>query len=656
MPADVPRATYRLQLTPSFGFREAAAIVDYLAELGVSHVYLSPVLQAAPDSTHGYDVVDPHRVNDELGGEGGWVAACEALRAAGLGIVLDIVPNHMSIATPQRNRWWWDVLQHGPASRYARYFDITWQGKQPVAYRRFFDIDSLIGLRVEDAVVFADTHHRVIEWVHDGAVDGLRVDHIDGLRDPQGYLDLLHGGTDGAWIVVEKILEGDERLPSSWPVAGTTGYDFLNLVNGLFVDPAAELPLSDLYAELTGEKASWDDVVVEKKLQMLRGSLAPDLDRLPHPELHEVLREVAASFSVYRTYVRPREGVANADDRAHIEAAVATATARRPDLDADDFDHVRRLLLGEYPEEYDLVERFQQFTGPVMAKGVEDTAFYTFNRFLCLNEVGGDPGCFGRSIEELHRWCAEHGDGMLATSTHDTKRSEDVRARLSLLSRVPDRWAEFARRWVSDGPVDRNTQYHLLQVLVGAWPLSVERAVAYMEKATKEAKVHTSWTDPDPAYDAAVRALVESWSGDAVFQSELTAFVEPLVEPGRVVSLAQALLKLTAPGVPDIYQGTELWDLSLVDPDNRRPVDFEERRRLLTDPDDKLLVVTTALHARVRGEYEPLTGDNVVAFGRGGKHVTVVPLNVFRETSFDLPSGEWRDLLPGLPVSLYERV
>ncbi|MDQ3758286.1 MAG: malto-oligosyltrehalose synthase, partial [Actinomycetota bacterium] len=682
----------------------------------------------------------------ELGGEAGHAALREALAAAGLGQVLDIVPNHMAIGAPA-NRWWWEVLKHGADSRYARYFDVDWdppesklrnkvllpvlgdhygrvldagelvveqQGDEHVVryhehvfpltgeprddldawledqhyrlafwrtagreldYRRFFDITTLIGLRVEDAEVFADTHRRIIEWVHDRVLDGLRVDHPDGLRDPEGYLHLLHGATDGPWIVVEKILEHGEQLPSTWPVAGTTGYDFLNLVGGLFVDPQGEEPLTEAYAELTGEKTDWHEVAVEKKLLVLREVLAADLIRLAHlfvqvcerhpryrdytrHELTDVLREVIASFPVYRTYVRPREGVASDADRRHIEAAIAGAVARRPDLDTDLVAFVRRLLLGELPEEYELVERFQQLTGPVMAKGVEDTAFYTFNRLVCLNEVGGDPGRFGTSVEEFHRWCLEHdgSHGLLATSTHDTKRGEDVRARIAVLSEVPEQWAAFARRWVRHGAVDANAQYLLLQTLVGAWPISVERAAAYMEKATKEAKVHTSWTDPDPDYDAAARALVEEWLGHDAFVADIGVLVDLVRERGRVNSLAQTLLLLTAPGVPDIYQGTELWDDSLVDPDNRRPVDYEERRRLLASGDHpKLRVITTALRAGVSGEYRPLPSDDrTVAFARGDRHVVAVP-RLGGPVSFEVPPGEWHDLLDDLPVSLFER-
>ncbi|HVF74236.1 MAG TPA: malto-oligosyltrehalose synthase [Acidimicrobiales bacterium] len=871
MSAD-PRATYRLQFTPEFTFDAAAAVADYLAALGVSHLYASPYLQAAPGSTHGYDVVDHHRANGELGGEEGHARLCAALRRAGLGQVLDIVPNHMAIGTPE-NGWWWDVLENGPSSVYASYFDVDWDppesklrntvllpvlgdhygrvleagelalrreggsftvhyydnlwpvaprsldtllataaercesdelesiaaalGRLPHAastdpdsvrerhrdkevlrsrlaqlceeqpevaaavdvvvaeangdpdaldalldrqnyrlafwrtagreldYRRFFDINTLIGLRIEDPDVFADTHQRILEWVHEGVVDGLRIDHPDGLRDPSGYLDRLAEATGGVWVVVEKILEHGERLPSAWATAGTTGYDFLNLLGGLFVDPAGERALTGLYEELTGQPTDWPGIVVDKKLLVLRDVLAADVIRLTNllvavcerhrryrdytrNELHDVLREVAASFPVYRTYVPP----AGDDDRRFIETAAADVARRRPDIDADLLDFVRRLLLGEMDgeAERELVARFQQLTGPVMAKGVEDTAFYTYNRLVSLNEVGGDPGHFGTSVEEFHAACTEAQRqwpaAMLATSTHDTKRSEDVRSRISLLSEIPDEWAGFAVRWVKDGPVDANAQYLLLQVLVGAWPLDPDRAVAYMEKASKEAKEHTSWIDPDPAYDEALTRHVRELLADERFQGELAAFVAPLVEIGRVTSLAQTLIKLTAPGVPDIYQGQELWDLSLVDPDNRRPVDYEQRRRLLAELDDlkvdevigrsddglpKLLVVKEALALRARrpdafgrqSTYRPLPvggdkAEHAVAFARGDEAVTVAPRLVLRldgqwaETAVELPDGRWTnvftgeehsggpvelaDLLRSFPVALLEHV
>ncbi len=761
-----PLSTYRLQLHAGFGFDAAAAVASYLKNLGVTHAYCSPYLQAAAGSTHGYDVVDPSRVNEELGGEEGHSRFCRALLEAGLGQVLDIVPNHMSIDPRggRRNLWWWDVLENGPASRYAAYFDVDWDPPQarlrntvllpilgdhygrvleagemklvrngggfeihyhehrmPVAprsldtllaeaarrcgspdlafiadalarlpiststdresvlvrhrdkevlrgqlnrlsaekpevaaavdaqvaavnadpdlldallerqnyrpafwrtagreldYRRFFDVHSLVGLRAEDERVFSDTHARVLDWVEKGILDGLRVDHPDGLYDPQGYFERLRRRAPGAWVVAEKILEPGEPLPADWPVAGTTGYDFLNLVNGLFVDPAGEGPLTELWAELSGESVDWPEIVREKKHLVLEQLLASDLNRLAELflavcerhrrhrdytrfELRLALSEVAACFPVYRTYVRAQGGEGQevgARDVRYLEDAIAAARVRRSDLASDLFDFLRDLLTltiaGEI--EGELAMRFQQLTGPVMAKGLEDTAFYTFLRLTALNEVGGDPGRFGVAPEDFHRACRENQErwpeSMLATSTHDTKRSEDVRARLDLLSEIPEEWAAAVRRWRTlnekhwgENPPDRSAEYLLYQTLVGAWPIDSERLWTYLEKAIREAKRKTSWTRPDPAYEAAVRGFAEGVLADSTFLADLAAFVAPLVAPGRVSSLAQVLLKLTAPGVPDFYQGSEIWDLSLVDPDNRRPVDYELRRRLLAD-------------------------------------------------------------------------
>jgi len=856
-----------VQLAPRFGFDDAAAIAPYLHELGVSHLYASPYLQAAAGSTHGYDVVDHHRVNIELGGEEGHRRLCAALAAAGLGQVLDIVPNHMAITGPE-NAWWWDVLENGPSSVYASYFDVDWDppesklrnmvllpilgdhygrvleagdvrlardggsftftyfdhavpvgprslddllaaaaarcdsdeleslaaafghlppstaidrdsvrerhrdkevlrsrlgdlcdseplvaravgaqvstvnadidaldallerqnyrlaywrtGARELGYRRFFDISTLVGLRVEEPDVFEDTHERVLAWLREGVVDGLRVDHPDGLRDPEGYLRRLAVATDRAWVVVEKILERGERLAGGWPVAGTTGYDFLNRVGGLFVDPAGEEALTRTYADVVGGSTEFDEVAHRSKHQVMRDALAADVSRLTalfvqvcerhrryrdytRHELHEVLREVLACFPVYRTYVRAADGAVSEEDVACVEEAVSGATERRPDLDPELFAFLRDLLLlrvdSPSPHAHDeaveaeIAGRFPQVSAPVMAKGVEDTAFYTYLRLVSLNEVGGDPGRFGRSLEEFHRAADETQrhwpEGLLATSTHDTKRSEDLRARISLLSEVPDRWSEAVQRWMamnehhrSGGPwPDRGAEYLLYQTLVGAWPLEPERAVAYMEKASREAKTHTSWTDPDPDYDEALRRFVLAVLADDWFLDDLAAFARPLVDPGRVTALAQALVKLTAPGVPDTYQGTELWDLSLVDPDNRRPVDYERRRRLLAELPDlapeavlargddglpKLLVTTRALHLRRRrpdlfgpkGDYRPVPASGnhahrVVAFSRGGAVVTVAPRLVmglataWGDTALELPPGRWRSELTG---------
>ncbi len=868
-----PRATYRVQLHKGFDFDAAAELADYLAALGISHLYCSPLLQATPGSTHGYDVVDPRRVNHELGGEAGFARLQAALGRDHLAMLLDIVPNHMAISG-RDNVWWWDVLENGPASRYARYFDIDWEppesklrnlvlmpilgdhygrvlaagqitlrreggsftfayydhvlpvsprsldtllaeaarrtvsddlafladgfahlppatatdtesvlrrhrdteklrtllvelcereahveraidaviaeinaspaaldallerqnyrlsfwkaSERELGYRRFFDINSLVGVRTEDAEVFEDTHALISRWLSEGVVDGLRIDHIDGLRDPDAYLARLRERAPRAWVVVEKILGPGERLPPSWPVAGTTGYDFLNRASGLFVDPAGEAPLTACYAEFTGEPTDYGSIVREKKLLVLRSTLNSDVNRLTAiwlticrshwryrdytwNELQEALCEVIACFPVYRTYVRvadPAGALVRPDDRRAIEEALAAAREHRPPSDADLLDFLGALLTLQVPQVRgepsspsselasdlvpDFVLRFQQLTGPAMAKGAEDTAFYCFNRLVALNEVGGDPGRFGSSVEDFHMACAvnqrQWPQTMLASSTHDTKRSEDVRTRISLLAEIPDRWCATAHRWRDrnqqhwrDAEPDRNAEYLFYQTLVGAWPLALERAWAYMEKAIREAKTHTSWTAPNPEYEQAMKTFVEGALGDREFVADLEAFVAELREPWYVSALAQALLKLAAPGVPDIYQGTELWDLSLVDPDNRRPVDYNLRRRLLAELEGatpeaiwerraeglpKLYLIRQALALRarrpelfgLRSTYQPLLArgaraGHVVAFARGTAVVAVAPRLViglggdWADTVLELPDGRWRSEL-----------
>jgi len=544
----------------------------------------------------------------------------------------------------------------------------------------------------------------------------LRVDHPDGLYDPAQYCRRLRAAAPDAWLVVEKILQPNERLPADWPVEGTTGYEFLNAAGGLFVDPAGEGALSGLYAALTGGSLDWAEIARAGKLRVLSELLAADVNRLgelflavceehrrhrdhSRHELREALREVAADLAVYRTYVRAGgERPAGLDDLARIEAAVGAAKRHRPDLAGDLFDFLAAVLslrvTGGAAAE--LALRFQQVTAPAMAKGVEDTALYVFNRLVALNEVGGDPGRFGVDPEEFHRRCQEAAERwprtLLASTTHDTKRSEDVRARLCLLSEIPERWAEAVRRWFGHnarhrrgGVPDPNTEYLLYQTLVGAWPLDLERAAAYMEKAVREAKTHSSWTRPEPAYESALRAFLADLAADREFQGDLAEFTAPLVPAGRVNGLAQTLLKLTAPGTPDLYQGCELWSLSLVDPDNRRPVDFARRRRLLgrlpgASPEDvlagmeeglpKLWTVRQALHLRRRrplcfgpgSEYRPLAASgsraaHAVAFCRGGAVVTVVPRLVlglagdWDDTEIELPAGGWWNELTGEQVA-----
>ncbi len=742
-----PLSTYRLQLTPEFDFAAATEQVPYLARLGVTHVYCSPWLASSKGSQHGYDVIDHSRVDPELGGEQGLAQLSAACKEHGLGIVLDIVPNHMAISAPQsRNTAWWSVLRDGPDSPYARWFDVDWAqgtllvpvlggpladvvddlvlegdriryfehevplrpgslierdvlktldgqhyrlgdwhlGAEESTHRRFFDVTTLAGLRVEDPEVFEATHALILRQVADGTVDGLRVDHPDGLADPAGYLELL-ADRAGCWVVAEKILEPGEQLPTAWRCAGTTGYDALNLVLGLFVDPDGEQPLTSLWHSVTADSRDYEHVVEAAKRQVLDEVLAAEVDRLvdlakpacdaarldvTRRGLREALVEVLVAFEVYRAYVRPGK-LADNQAREQVQSAVEQAQLRLPRRSREAL-LVGRLALGELAGSDEFVTRFQQTCGPVMAKGVEDTTYYRYLPLLALNEVGGDPGSWGTSTQQWHAWCrSQQRDwplSMTTLSTHDTKRSEDVRARLVLLSQRPRDWGEAVTQWTAWLPrrLDAATEHLVWQTLVGAWPLSVDRAVAYVEKATREAKVHTSWTDPDPDYDLAVQEYVRAVLADDHLTAEIAAFVVDLEPAWRSTVLAQKLVQLTMPGVADTYQGTELVDLSLVDPDNRRPVDWARRAALLDDPDgsldsDKLQVVRTALglrrdHPTWFGDYLPLeAGPETLAFCRGDQVVTVVPLRGGESGQVELPPGTWRDLLPGLPVRLLVR-
>jgi (1->4)-alpha-D-glucan 1-alpha-D-glucosylmutase len=591
-----------------------------------------------------------------------------------------------------------------------------WHTDLELNYRRFFDINELVALRMEEPGVFELVHSLPLSLIDEGHLTGMRIDHVDGLRAPQGYLDRLReaAGRD-AYIVVEKILERAEELPETWPVEGTTGYDFLAATGGLLIDPSGEKALTDLYVTFTGEDSELEDLVHEEKLKIMAEVLPSDLERLVsllidicerHPrhrdytrnELRDALREVVAALDVYRTYIEAETRTVRAIDARRVEDAVRAAHERRPDLDPDLFGFLTDLLLLRYEglAESDFVMRFQQTTGPVVAKAVEDTAFYDYNRFVALNEVGGSPGVWGMPVADFHaamqRAAASRPHSMLATSTHDTKRSEDVRARLALLTEIPDRWAEAVRIWssinerhrVGPGP-DRNAEYLLYQTLVGAHPLDVERAVAYMQKASKEAKRYTSWTAPDEVYDAALESFVRGALDDVAFTSGLAGFVEPLVDPGRVNSLAQTLLKLTCPGVSDVYQGCELWDLSLVDPDNRRPVDYRARRALLDACDSaetamerwdeggsKQFLIRRALAARraapraFGGIYEPILleghgADRAVSFARNGIIAVAPRLPLTRprgweETEVVIPQRRWNDVLTGEPVPVRPRL
>ena len=836
--------------------------MPYLRDLGVGHIYASPYLRARSGSTHGYDIIDHNAFNPEVGTDGEHAALIATAQAAGIGHILDFVPNHMGIGPD--NPWWRDILEWGELSPYATYFDIEWHPLQPelhgkvlvpvlgdhfgrvlengelqpafdpergeftvayfehrfplalksyatilgraaehgapaltslaaefhaarsrsheerrhravrargaelklnlaaaardgtiaraieaaladyrvtpgepqtadrlddlltqqyfrlaywrvavddINYRRFFDINDLAGLRVEDAHVLGETHRLVFEMVADGRLQGLRIDHVDGLHNPGGYCNLLHDRSTALrqplYVVVEKILAPFERLRASWRIAGTTGYEFANLVNGLFVDPRAEITFDRIYARFVGNESDYAAIVRDAKLRIMTVNLASELTVLAtelsriaasdrrssdytYNGLRQALAEIVAAFPVYRTYVVSED--VEAEDQTFIDAAVALAVLRSTLLDTSVFGFIGDVLTvhaARAERAYDrtavvrFAMRFQQYTGPVMAKSVEDTAFYRYVRLISLNEVGGDPLRFGNSIADFHTANAERAEQrphtMLATSTHDHKRGEDVRTRIEALTEIPADWSRALRRWARLNRGKRadvrgypapspNDEYLLYQTLIGTWPTPwrdpavatdagygeyVERIVAYMRKAQREAKLLTSWETPDAAYEEATAAFIRKVldrRDDARFPGECAAFVAALSPAAMVASLAQAVLKCTAPGVPDIYQGCELWDHSLVDPDNRRPVDYAERRRLLeavsADPaaaltswDDgrvKLYVTWRALQLRARhratfldGGYEALfvsgpNADRIVAFARESI-VVVVP-------------------------------
>ncbi|WP_326556095.1 malto-oligosyltrehalose synthase [Micromonospora sp. NBC_01796] len=692
-------ATYRVQVRPGFDLDNTAGLAGYLADLGVTHLYSAPLLTASPGSAHGYDVVDPRAVNPELGGEAGRRRLVQALREAGLGLVVDIVPNHAGVAVPVANPAWWDVLRRGRASAYAKWFDIDWsrprlllpvladtpdaladlkladgelryhehrypiadgtaggtprevhdrqhyelvswrRGDNELGYRRFFAVSDLAGLRVEDPEVFAATHAEILRWVAEGDVDGIRVDHPDGLRDPAGYLDRLRAAAPDAWLVVEKILEYGEELPD-WPVDGTTGYESLAAICGLFVDPVAAGDFTVLDTTLTGRPTSWPSLMHRCKRVVATTLLAAELNRLallvpevPRESARAALAELAACFPVYRGY--PPHGA------RHLAMARSEAGRRRPDLTTT-LDAITAHLRDPDDE---LALRFPQFTGAVMAKGVEDTAYYRWTRFVALNEVGGSPAQFGVSPAEFHRAATDRQAhwpaGMTTLSTHDTKRGEDVRARLAVLAEVPRDWARQVRDWMAREPLPDPSLAHLMwQTAVGAWPIDRDRLHAYAEKAAREAAASTSWSDPDPVFENALHALVDRMYDDPDLHAEITGFVDRITPAGWSNSLGQKLVQLAMPGVPDTYQGTELWENSLVDPDNRRPVDFAVRRELLDRLDGgwrppvdasgaaKLMVVSRTLRLR-RDRPELFTGyrpvpvhgpaaEHAVAFDRGG--------------------------------------
>jgi (1->4)-alpha-D-glucan 1-alpha-D-glucosylmutase len=733
-----PTTTYRLQLTADFGFRDAATVTSYLRDLGVSHVYCSPVLQAAPGSTHGYDVVDHSRLSEELGGAEGWAVLVAACEVNGLGIVIDVVPNHMAWPTPERlNPVLWDVLAHGRSSAYAHWLDVDWDaqggkillpvlgkplgqavadgevvvdrdaglvryydhefpmaqgtftldeqhyrlahwrtGNDELNYRRFFDITTLMGVRVELPDVFEATHRTLLDLP--GPIDGWRIDHPDGLADPGGYLEELAEATHGAWTVVEKILGGEESIPASWKCAGTTGYDALNMITAVLVNDPRNGPDGDT------DVAAYDAIPIAKR-QVTQQSLGAEVDRvvrelLTHRDardadlnarsLREAVEDFLIAMPVYRAYPEDPDAarrIIDAARRAALAGPGAAAKRRAREIDWV-ADHALESV------------RLMQTSGPVMAKGVEDTAFYRDHGMLALKEVGSDlhVNADGISVAAWHEWCARLASDWPATmttlSTHDTKRSEDVRARLVALLELRDEWSEAVEAWNASagGEVAGPQRSFIWQHLVCGWPISQERLQAYLEKANREAKLFTTWTEPDASFEAAVRDFVAGIYADHELIVDIGGFVSEHVRtPGLSNSLSQKLMQLTMPGVADIYQGCELESYAVVDPDNRQPVDYDRSRRALEElTDPKLLVTATAARLRrdrpglVGASYTPLevTGDangHAIGFLRGDDIATVatrLPVGLAKaggwgDTEIGLPGDGWRDLLTGRDVS-----
>jgi (1->4)-alpha-D-glucan 1-alpha-D-glucosylmutase len=759
----VPASTYRLQITADFDLHAATAQLPYLHALGVDWVYLSPLLAAEPGSEHGYDVVAHDHIDESRGGPEGLAALSAEARRLGMGVLVDIVPNHVGVATPREDPWWWDVLRLGRDSPHAAAFDIDWSagherlripvvgdddllpdgridhlsvvegedgpelayhdnlypiapgtaddpepGVDPTAwantvharqhyelvswrsaddelnYRRFFAVNTLAAVRVEEPDVFAETHAEIRRWFTAGLVDGLRVDHPDGLRDPRKYLADLAGLTGGAYVLVEKILEPGEELSESWATAGTTGYDVLGLIDRVLTDPAGRAPLDELDARLRGAPMDWPQMVHDRKREVADGMLRSEVKRIvrdlrrhlpvvPADRAEDAVAELLACFPVYRSYLPEGAG--------YLADAFAAARVHRPDLAAT-FDALRPWLSSP-----DLAasKRFQQTSGMVMAKGVEDCAFYRWSRLTSLNEVGGDPAIFAVDVAAFHAAMVERQrywpDAMTATSTHDTKRGEDVRARITVLAELPHAWERALGQLLALAPLpDPGFGALLWQAALGAWPISRERLHAYAEKAMREAGDHTTWTEPDEAYEAAVHAAVDALYDDPGVSRALLALVDEVVDPGWSNALAAKLIALTMPGVPDVYQGSELWEQSLVDPDNRRPVDFGRRAELLgaiaagagaraprglDDPGTaKLMLVHRVLtlrrdHPALFRTYTPVravgpAAAHALAFDRGGAITVATRLPVglaerggWGATRLELPRGTWRDVLTG---------
>ena len=725
-----PSSTYRLQIRQKFQFEAAAAIADYLQTLGTGAIYLSPILQATSGSDHGYDIVSHDLVDPERGGEDGRLKMVTVAKDLGLQTVVDIVPNHMGVADAAQTAPWWDLLRHGQESQYAAWFDVDWaagdgkvllpvlgddftddqlsltegelryfEHRFPIApgtgegspaevharqhyrlmgyraadteqnYRRFFAVTDLAGIRVENEAVFDASHAEILRWVSTGSVDGIRIDHPDGLADPGTYLERLAAAAPGQWITVEKITEPGERLPAGWPVAGTTGYDALSELNNLLYDPAAETQVSNYYIELTGDTRDFDAHYAQGKRMIAQTILRAEILRLTrlvtaagltNADVPEALTELAVAFTVYRSY--------HPIGAEHLTEAAALAGERNPELAAT----VEALLPLLADAGTELSIRFEQATGAIMAKGVEDTAYYRYNRAIGLNEVGGNPGGFGSTVADFHAAQVERQrllpQSMTTLSTHDTKRSEDVRARLAVLAELGEPWHRVAARLLDKAPIaNRAFGYLLWQTFVGAGFIDRERMHAYAEKAMREANDPTGWRDQDAAFEKSVHTAVDRAYDDPEIHDLLAEIISQITPYGWVNSLSQKLVQLCMPGVPDVYQGTELFDYSLVDPDNRRAVDFASRRALLTQLDSggrsaavdatgaaKLWLTSQALrerrdHPELFTDYTALVADgpateHLVAFDRGGvvAVATRLPLTLQRE-------GGWRDTVVRLP-------
>jgi (1->4)-alpha-D-glucan 1-alpha-D-glucosylmutase len=731
--ATAPSSTYRLQITDRFTLEDAVHIVGYLHKLGVGAIYVSPLLQASNGSQHGYDVVNHLAVDVARGGAKGLQALSEAAQRAGLRLVVDIVPNHMGVADPIQNQAWWDLLRNGPDAESDAWFDVDWLAgggrvlipilgdnfdadhdltiegdelhyfdhRYPLApgtqregdsasavhnrqhyelvsfrradtdqnYRRFFAVTDLAGLRVENPQIHDATHQEILRWVAKYGVTGLRVDHPDGLADPRAYLERLAKSAPGCWITVEKITQVGEALSSHWPVDGMTGYDALAEITAVFVDPRSEEALSRIYLDLTGDDATWNEHVRAGKRFVATTILRAEVRRLarlvPSVEAAEhALTELLVAFPVYRSYLP--EGA------EHLAQATATASGRNPELAASLAALMPRL--SDHSDE--LCIRFQQLTGAVMAKGVEDTAFYRYTRLLGLNEVGASPGQFGLDIAAFHaaqtRRDAKAAGGMTTLSTHDTKRGEDLRARLAVLSELPAQWADTARRLRDLVPIsNRSFGYLLWQTFVATGLIERERMHAFAEKAMREASTTTNWAHPVEGFETEVHTAIDLAYDRAEVRAVIEAFADRITEFGWSNSLAQKLVQLTMPGVPDVYEGSEFYEGSLVDPDNRRPINFVELEAHLDvldlarrgpagfeTPLAKLWVTRRALAARrdhpeLFSGYRPLIlrgpkNQHLLAFDRGGAITLVTRLPVGLRQS-----GGWGDAHVALSGRIY---